>query len=495
MATGSINISSNISRSEMMAQKYPPKSVTNFSLSPSDNLVKLTWTDPDDYTTTDNKKVVWKYTRIVRKIGSYPINENDGTIVTESSIKNQYQTKAYIDSGLTNYTTYYYRAFSCSTDGVYNHELSQTWVHLVPWKTMVVEIDLNNRDPRYCGEYKIDAVNMESGKTESATSMWQEFFGYRPCLFKDGKVVGYLNPNDFTKFEDGSDADITSGDTGDVMIEFPRHGVLISKNEKMLTVQMTNNPNDPRFRYYAHQRGSTNKDYFYLGVYDGYVKTNKLHSLSGKMPTTNTSLAQFDTYGKANGACYGCMGYYQWLFIQVMYVLQFKGNLNSQNVVGYGNCGGSTIAKTGRSNTKGMIYGGANVAKLFGIEDIWGNVSQYVNNYYGTWTYYITTTTDDTITNVNDYDPMEGYGGSDYTVESYFSDCVGTTESGFTIKYNSRDGSSSTYFCDSGAFNSSGIPVVGGCCTDAQAAGMFHHKIGYDRGHGVEYVGSRLQYL
>ena len=207
---------------------------------------------------------------------------------------------------------------------------------------------------------------------------------------------------------------------------------------------MTDNPNDSSFKYYAHQRGSTNKDYFYLGVYDGYVSGNKLRSLSGKSPTVSTSLNQFDTYGKANGTGYGCMGYYQWMFIQVMYVLQFKGNLNSQNTVGYGNCSSGRIENTGRSNTRGMIYGDNNVAKLFGIEDIWGNIYQLVNNYYSNSNYHVTTTTDDTITDVNRYTDRGSYGGSSSTGWNYYTDCMGTTEAGFTLTYNSTNASSTT---------------------------------------------------
>ena len=492
MATGSINISSNISRSEMILQSYAPKPCKNLSAKESDKSVILKWEDPEDYTTTDGKEIVWKYTRVVRKTGSYPINENDGTIVTESSTKNQYKSNGYTDSGLTNYTTYYYRAFSCSTDGVYNREQVQVSAQPIPYRVMTVKINLANSNPANCGSYADDASTMSSGKDVAA---WQEFFGYRPCLFKDGKVVGYLDPTNFTKFENGTNADITSGNAGDVMIQFPRRGVRISTSGRVVTVSMTDNPNDSSFKYYAHQRGSTNKDYFYLGVYDGYVSGNKLRSLSGKSPTVRTSLDQFDTYGKANGTGYGCMGYYQWLFLQVMYVLQFKGNLNSQSTVGYGNCISGSIQYTGRSNTNGMIYGNDNVAKLFGIEDIWGNIYQLVNNYYSNSNYHVTTTTDDTITDVNRYTDRGSYGRSASTDWNYYTDCMGTTEAGFTLMYNSTNGSSTTYFCDGAYFDSSDVPRVGGDCSDGGGAGLFCFRVNWYRDRGGSYTGSRLGYL
>ena len=52
----------------------------------------------------------------------------------------------------------------------------------------------------------------------------------KPCLFKNGAVVGYLNPDNFAQFADGTAADITSGNNGDVMIEIPKTGYKISKS-------------------------------------------------------------------------------------------------------------------------------------------------------------------------------------------------------------------------------------------------------------------------
>ena len=228
---GVVNIGSNPGLWGASLGQYAPKPCKNLSAKAGNGSVVLKWEDPEDYTTTDNYPVEWASTRIVRKTGSYPADENDGTVVVTSTTRNQYKSNGFTDSGLTNYTTYYYRAFSCSTDGVYNHEQVQTTAQPIPYKTMTVKINLANSNPATCGSYADNASTMSSGKDVAA---WQEFFGYRPCLFKNGKVVGYLNPNDFTKFENGTSADITSGNAGDVMIQFPRRGVRISKSGKVM---------------------------------------------------------------------------------------------------------------------------------------------------------------------------------------------------------------------------------------------------------------------
>lgn len=70
--------------------------------------VSLTWMDPvDKYATPegetaqDPQQLVseWDYTVLVRKVGSQPNDPNDGTVVTKSSIRNQYQTSPYEDTG------------------------------------------------------------------------------------------------------------------------------------------------------------------------------------------------------------------------------------------------------------------------------------------------------------------------------------------------------------------------------------------------------------
>ena len=160
---------------------------------------------------------------------------------------------------------------------------------LTNYKVMTVVINEADSNPATCCSYADDAVNMQSGA--SANAQWQEFFGYKPCLFKNGQVVGYLNPNDYSKFEDGSSADITSGDAGDVMIEFPRRGIRSVKDGNTIRISMTDAPNDPDFKYYAHQRGTVSKDAFYIGAYVGTYANNssetssstsiKIRSLSG----------------------------------------------------------------------------------------------------------------------------------------------------------------------------------------------------------------------
>jgi len=93
--------------------------VTNALTLARDSEVHLKWTDPNDLVYDGATLARWAGTKIVRKEGGVPENKDDGTVVLDSKTKNAYSSTAYIDSGLTNDTTYYYRLFPYSTVGTY----------------------------------------------------------------------------------------------------------------------------------------------------------------------------------------------------------------------------------------------------------------------------------------------------------------------------------------------------------------------------------------
>lgn len=101
-------------------RRIPLQPPANFTAQAGNAQVTLTWTDPENETSGGTTYATWDYTRIVRKTGSSPADENDGELVVESSQKNQYQTTGFVDDGLVNDTQYFYGAFACSTDGVWS---------------------------------------------------------------------------------------------------------------------------------------------------------------------------------------------------------------------------------------------------------------------------------------------------------------------------------------------------------------------------------------
>lgn len=107
--------------------QIPLDACTNFSGKAGNAQVTLTWTDPKDkYATPEGETAqdpdqlvsVWEYTQIIRKTGSQPAGPHDGELVVSSSVRDQYATTGFVDTGLVNGTLYYYAAYAYNTDGV-----------------------------------------------------------------------------------------------------------------------------------------------------------------------------------------------------------------------------------------------------------------------------------------------------------------------------------------------------------------------------------------
>lgn len=98
-----------------------PKAVSNVSIKNGNGKVSITWTDPDDVTLEGITLSTWAGTKLVMNESNYPTNENDGTVVLNSTTRNQYQSTGYTVTGLTNNKTYYFALFPYSTDGIYNY--------------------------------------------------------------------------------------------------------------------------------------------------------------------------------------------------------------------------------------------------------------------------------------------------------------------------------------------------------------------------------------
>ena len=109
--------------------EIPLDPCTNLVAVAGNGQVSLTWTDPKDkYATpegeamedTDQLVSEWSHTIVVRKVGSQPQGPNDGTIITSSSVRNQYQMNSYNDTLVEDGTRYYYGIFACNKDGIYS---------------------------------------------------------------------------------------------------------------------------------------------------------------------------------------------------------------------------------------------------------------------------------------------------------------------------------------------------------------------------------------
>lgn len=466
-----------------------PSNVIDPEIKIGNTQLTVSWGDPDDTIVEGQTLCTWKGTKLVQKVGSFPENVRDGVLLVDNQVKNAYKDNGFPITGLVNDVTYYYALFPYSDTGAVNgNEGNRLTGTPKPYRIMTVNVDLSNSNPETSVTYADDAVGMIA-KSDS----WDEFFGHYPVLLKNGVEVGKLKTTDFSKFEDGSAADITSGDAGDVMIAFPRRGLKISTVGTTLKVSMTDHPDDPDFKYYAHERGSARREVFYLGAYKGYVASSKLRSLSGKIPTGKQTIGTFRMQAHALGAGYENSGFYQLTFRQAMYILKYK-NLNSQTALGSGYVSGSEGVSTGATDANGMDYGSASRisrVKLFGLEDFWGNFGEWIDGILTDSAKNVLTATD------NFNDAGDGYTNRGqleiYTGSKFMSKPQGTCETGFFPK--EGNGSETIYFCDSAGVYPSCVAVFGGHWNDGSFTGAFRLGLGENALNAITYDAARLMYL
>ena len=221
----------------------------------------------------------------------------------------------------------------------------------------------------------------------------------KPCLVHDGKNLGYLNPNDYSLFEDGSVADITN-ENYDVMVEFPKIYYKIEQDwdgvatwnkctKADVKIYVSNKPKEG-YVCYSHTRQGVEYDSIYIAAYENFVtRENKLLACSGVEAYCrymhSQVLENFSTY---RGSQYGTFHYHVTTMLQILSLLLFKEYAGGYTYgVGYSNSN-STFQLTGVNNTKGMFYGlfdsGTTCSKLFGLENILGHRATVVDGLLST---------------------------------------------------------------------------------------------------------------
>ena len=363
-----------------------------------------------------------------------------------------------------------------------------------------VRIDTTDSNPETACEYTDNAVGMLAAHGNNGAfngGDWltrYPFNSIRPCLFKNGAVVGYLNPDNFAQFENGTDADIESGDAGDVMIEIPKFYYKIGRNGNYVEVKIAN-ALMAGFTDYAFSYKGESKDKFYIGAYLGYKDSNnKLRSLTGKTVTGNITIGAARTAAQANGAGYEQLSFNKLTALQVLYVVMFK-NLNSQAALGQGYTSASNFRDTGATDEKGMTYGTNTAAsaddtvKFLGIEDFYGNLYQWVDGYVSGNN--IVLVADGNFNDTGDgYESHARHGSVSY---SYIKDVEGDNILAFTPK--TGGASTTTYYADYGHIgNSAYVPSFGGGYGDGASAGAFRLSCIFSASSANPYVGARLTF-
>jgi len=346
-----------------------------------------------------------------------------------------------------------------------------------------------------------------------------------PCLVTPGSegtgdIV--LNPLDYTKRADTGATVALDGSQGQVMMRFPKFYYSYSysgssHSYKASLLPFAGSSVHPWFNKSGD--GVTFLPYRYIGVYPavGYSggtyqdgdganawfnkSTGKIGSIAGKKCLTYISRPNLRSAASRIGTGWSLIDFWGYSALKLLYITKYK-NFNSQAVLGAGNTQfagfnfASCISATGKVKSKSAsgqstVNGNSgDYANLFGIEDLWGGVFQWVDGW--------------NINNGNNYVCSNPSNFADGTTTNYTAYGVtNQTTTGWqnTLQQNvgflpaSLGATSVTKITDYYYSSSSGTaPVFGGRANDGSACGVFF--LGADNNALVVWpnFGGRVQY-
>lgn len=344
---------------------------------------------------------------------------------------------------------------------------------------------------------------------------------FRPCMLKyDGTVDYYLDPDDYTKKEDGTASDVSnSAYAGNAMIEWGQNGRRIyykvvpdSGSNVNATVYIADGKPDDDYKDWSFiNNQGVEVDHFYTPIYNGSEISSKLRSISGQTPVKSKTATQEMTLAKANNQTSNVL----WLtevmcdVILVNFLLLLIGkSTDTQTVFGNSNAWGSSesdMKATGGMNKKGLFYGenaesASNLGvKVFGMEHWWGNQNRrYAGhvNVNSIQKVKLTYGTQDgsTVTGYNE--DGNGYistgvnagSSSGYILDMLFSG------DGYMVP-KSQGGSETTHYPDYVYLTSSGTYYAyrgGSCGGYRRDAGAFYVHLDYTASYSSWAIGSAL---
>lgn len=441
--------------------------------------VSLKWKDPNDTVIDGQVLCSWAKTIIVRKAGSYPENETDGTVITTSTTRNAYDSTPLVDELPDSENEYFYRAFPVSVNGVVNLDPQNKFGKIL----YEFVIDQNDSNPATCVSYVGENKNFKSAYMDYSKGQfnygdWEKafFMGlFRPCMLNpDGTVKHYLDPNDYSLQADGvtpSDVANTS-QTANAMVEIGQIWIKEENINGRIHVCIASEKISNDYDCFTHIKpDGTYNEFIYRSIYDGCNISNKIRSLSGQAICKNVAGDTQINYAKANGTDWNIDEYSVRRLINYLLILIGK-SLDTQTTFGTGRYSGGSSSSNNQLNTgtldkRGMFWGDNNngAVKVFHIENWWGNIWKITNGVIqsgGKLLYKMCLGTHDGST-VSDYNTTgngyvdSGVVASGTITEQYIKKMELVPKLGL-VPTNTAGGSSSTHWCDGWWSNSS---VVG----------------------------------
>lgn len=384
-----------------------------------------------------------------------------------------------------------------------------------------LKIAKNNSNPATRCTYLLDAEGMTPASMDFSTGKfsygdWADVWFVKdnfPCMVKmDGTVDYKLDPNDYTKKEDGVTASDVADSTyaGNAMSAMPLVWIRQYESGDYKYIYLANYKVNDDYHAYAHEDANGNiHEYIFMSMFKGSLDSNnKLRSISGVQPMYSRTAEQEITYATANGTGWFTKTWAQRNLIQCLLRMILK-NDNTQSALGNGNLnynssGSPTygVLQTGTLNDKGQFWGAndnTHQVKAFHQEAVWADqwdrIAGLINDrgqIKAKMTAPYPTSSLATATQYADYEiagktPQGTSGG-------YIS---GTEMSEYGDIPYVASGSASTYECDGLWFNNAQLDYasVGGVCNHGSLCGLFCLLLGNAPSDTYWSVGASLSYM
>lgn len=434
----------------------PPYGPNSVKFSYTENSVSINWGDPSDTMSGDDVIAKWAGTYLVRNESRIPLDETDGTVLVNNKVKDAYKTAPFVDSGLIPGKTYYYNLFTYSDLNKFNRDYQG--ISVTPKKVMKygVRIDQNNSDPDAAVTYLYNAV----GKRPASVNLETGEFNYgdwadvgfvkdcKPCMLRyDGTVDYYLNPNDYSKKEDGTPSDIANPDyQGNAMVEFPLW-YLTQYNEGNYTYIVLSQEElqqDSQAYAFTKENGEVAQKMYLSMFLAGETNSKAMVSLDKITPKSYHNKKMHTDPQKEIGSNYFWSSFIERDYVSALLIIISK-SINLQKAFGYGPSIPYQINDTVSAQFFGMNQSAGRTMNVFHLKNWWGD--PYIlggvgidNDRYARNTIYIKPNPPFSYLGFDGYPMSLSTSG----VSGYFSK-INAAKAGKVA--NSANGSQTTYYC------------------------------------------------